>query len=225
MPSGVRYSGGMVAESSPRRRTGGRSAAVLTSIRNAVEELIAERGSDAVTIPMVAERAGVNHSSIYRRWGDARTMINDLATYRLDPERGLPDSGDLRADLTAWAQELISHYSTPVNAALLRGGAAAAGERVGLPARPAGRSSRLRRTVRRHLQRRRGHRPAGGPHHLQGHLPALDAARGGCAHLRRRTLQPHHLTPTSRKRGTGRSPRPDVGDDRLGSARRQCLHC
>ncbi|MGW7049774.1 helix-turn-helix domain-containing protein [Streptomyces avermitilis] len=118
----------MVAESSPRRRTGGRSAVVLTSIRKAVEELIAERGSDAVTIPMVAERAGVNHSSIYRRWGDARTMINDLATYRLDPDRGLPDTGDLRADLTAWAQELISHYSVPVNAALLRGGAAAAGE-------------------------------------------------------------------------------------------------
>ncbi|WP_433455462.1 TetR/AcrR family transcriptional regulator [Streptomyces sp. CA-142005] len=118
----------MVAESSPRRRTGGRSAAVLMSIRKAVEELIAEHGSDAVTIPMVAERAGVNHSSIYRRWGDARTMINDLATYRLDPDRGLPDSGDLRADLTAWAQELITHYSKPVNAALLRGGAAAAGE-------------------------------------------------------------------------------------------------
>lgn len=101
---------------------------VLMSIRKAVEELIAEQGSDAVTIPMVAERAGVNHSSIYRRWGDARTMINDLATYHLDPERGLPDTGDLRADLIAWAQELISHYSTPVNAALLRGGAAAAGE-------------------------------------------------------------------------------------------------
>ncbi|MGW7489423.1 TetR/AcrR family transcriptional regulator [Streptomyces sp. NPDC054786] len=118
----------MVAESSPRRRTGGRSALVLTSIRKAVEELIAERGSDAVTIPMVAERAGVNHSSIYRRWGDARAMINDLATYRLDPDRGLPDTGDLRADLTAWAQEMLSHYSVTVNAALLRGGAAAAGE-------------------------------------------------------------------------------------------------
>ncbi|WP_245235710.1 TetR/AcrR family transcriptional regulator [Streptomyces durhamensis] len=98
------------------------------SIRKAVEDLIAEHGSDAVTIPMVAERAGVNHSSIYRRWGDARSMINDLATYRLDPDRGLPDTGDLRADLTAWAQELINHYSKPVNAALLRGGAAAAGE-------------------------------------------------------------------------------------------------
>ncbi|MFC7260224.1 TetR/AcrR family transcriptional regulator [Streptomyces lutosisoli] len=118
----------MVAESTPRRRTGGRSALVLASIRKAVEELIAERGSEAVTIPLVAERAGVNHSSIYRRWGDARTMINDLATYRLDPHRGLPDTGDLRADLTAWAQELINHYGKPVNASLLRGGAAAAGE-------------------------------------------------------------------------------------------------
>ncbi|XUL91420.1 TetR/AcrR family transcriptional regulator [Streptomyces galilaeus] len=118
----------MVAESSPRRRTGGRSAVVLMAVRKAVEELIAEQGSDAVTIPMVAERAGVNHSSIYRRWGDARTMVNDLATYRLDADRGLPDTGDLGADLTAWAQELIDHYSVPVNAALLRGGAAAAGD-------------------------------------------------------------------------------------------------
>ncbi|MFF7749130.1 TetR/AcrR family transcriptional regulator [Streptomyces sp. NPDC007971] len=101
---------------------------MLASVRKAVEELISERGSEAVTIPMVAERAGVNHSSIYRRWGDARTMINDLATYRLDPDRGLPDTGDLRTDLTAWAQEMINHYSVPVNAALLRGGAASAGE-------------------------------------------------------------------------------------------------
>ncbi len=101
---------------------------VLTSIRKAVEELIAEQGSEAVTVPMVAERAGVNHSSIYRRWGDARTMINDLATYRLDPDRPLPDTGDVHADLTAWAQELLDHYGLTVNAALLRGGAAAAGE-------------------------------------------------------------------------------------------------
>ncbi|WP_254648071.1 TetR/AcrR family transcriptional regulator [Streptomyces sp. GbtcB6] len=118
----------MTAESTPRRRTGGRSATVLASIRKAVEELISELGSDAITIPMVAERAGVNHSSIYRRWGDARTMINDLATYRLDPERSLPDTGDVRSDLAGWARELISHYSVPVNAAILRGGAAAAGE-------------------------------------------------------------------------------------------------
>ena len=55
-------------------------------------------------------------------------MINDLATSRLDPARELPASGDLRADLTAWAQEILEHYRDPTNAALLRAGAASAGE-------------------------------------------------------------------------------------------------
>jgi AcrR family transcriptional regulator len=102
---------------------------VLASIRKAVEELVAERGSERVTMPMVAERAGVNHSSIYRRWGDVQTMINDLATYRLDPDRPLPATGDLQADLTAWAQEMVEHYRRrPANAAMLRAGAATAGQ-------------------------------------------------------------------------------------------------
>jgi AcrR family transcriptional regulator len=113
--------------SSSTKKSGGRSAAVLTAIKMAVEELVAERGDERVTVPMVAERAGVKHSSIYRRWGDAQTMINDLDTYRLDPDRPLPASGDLRADLTAWAQEMVEHYRKPTNAALLRAGTAVAG--------------------------------------------------------------------------------------------------
>src|ERR1700727_1998188 len=109
-----------------QKRPGGRSAAVLNSIKVAVEQLVAEKGRERVTIPMVAERAGVNPTSIYRRWGDLQTMINDLATYRLDPNRPIPDTGDLRADLLEWSCEIIRHYSNPVNAALLRGGAASA---------------------------------------------------------------------------------------------------
>lgn len=117
----------MVANTTARKRTGGRSAAVLAAIRSAVEELVAEQGRDRVTIPMVAERAGVNPTSIYRRWGDLATMVNDLATYTLDPNRPIDVSGDLRADLTAWAQGIAAHYAEPAHAAMLRGGAAAAG--------------------------------------------------------------------------------------------------
>jgi AcrR family transcriptional regulator len=112
----------------PARRTGGRSAAVLTSIKHAVEELIEERGRERVTIPMVAERAGVNPTSIYRRWGDLPTLINDIATYRLGGGRPVPDTGDLRTDLTDWANGIVEYYRKPVHAALLRGGAASAGE-------------------------------------------------------------------------------------------------
>ncbi|WP_158867463.1 TetR/AcrR family transcriptional regulator [Leifsonia sp. AG29] len=114
---------------STSRRTGGRSAAVIHRVRTAVEELVEEKGQDRVTVPMIAERAGVNPTSIYRRWGDLPTLINDIATYRLDPDRPLPESGTLQADLTGWARELVTHYRNPVNAALLRGGASAAGER------------------------------------------------------------------------------------------------
>jgi AcrR family transcriptional regulator len=119
----------MDTTTTPSKRTGGRSAAVIHNVRTAVEELVEEKGQDRVTVPMIAERAGVNPTSIYRRWGDLSTLINDIATYQLDPSRPLPDAGDLQADLTAWAREIVEHYRKPVNAALLRGGASAAGER------------------------------------------------------------------------------------------------
>ncbi|MCU1415535.1 MAG: TetR/AcrR family transcriptional regulator [Microbacteriaceae bacterium] len=117
----------MSTTTSPVKRPGGRSAAVMSSIKTAVEELIAERGRDRVTIPMIAERAGVNPTSVYRRWGDLPTMINDIATYRLDPARPIPEGPDLKANLTEWAREIVTHYSSPVNAELLRGGASSAG--------------------------------------------------------------------------------------------------
>jgi len=111
------------------RRTGGRSALVLAAVRSAVEQLVREVGGERLTIPLIAERAGVNPTSVYRRWGDLPTLLNDLATYRLDPARPLPESGDLRRDLTVWAQEFVAHYRKPANAALLRAGATIAGER------------------------------------------------------------------------------------------------
>jgi AcrR family transcriptional regulator len=118
----------METTTAPAKRTGGRSALVLAAVKSAVEDLVKERGAERVTVPMIAERAGVNPTSIYRRWGDLPSLINDIATYRLDPQRPLPESGDLRHDLTEWSHEIIAHYSKPVNAALLRGGAAVAGE-------------------------------------------------------------------------------------------------
>jgi AcrR family transcriptional regulator len=117
-----------MASGQPARRPGGRTAAVSNAIRAAVEELVAEKGSERVTIPMVAERAGVNPTTVYRRWPDAATMINDLATYRLDPDRPLPNTGDLRSDIVAWASEILKHYRKSINAAILRGGAAVAGD-------------------------------------------------------------------------------------------------
>lgn len=109
------------------RRPGGRSAKVLSKVKTAVEQLMVECGTDAISLPMVAQRAGVQPSTLYRRWGDLNALMNELATYKLDPNRPIAATGDLIADLGAWAQGLVEHYRKPVNAAMLRAGAAAAG--------------------------------------------------------------------------------------------------
>src|ERR1044072_9887435 len=85
-----------MASGQPAQRPGGRTAARSNPIPAAVEELVAEKGSERVTIPMVAERAGVNPTTVYRPWPDAVTMINDLATYRLDTDRPPPHTRDAR---------------------------------------------------------------------------------------------------------------------------------
>ena len=49
-------------------RVGGRSARIQAAVHDAVRALTAEVGREALTVPMIAGRAGVTPSTIYRRW-------------------------------------------------------------------------------------------------------------------------------------------------------------
>jgi AcrR family transcriptional regulator len=109
------------------RRPGGRSAVVQAQVRAALEQLVAEQGREQVTVPAVAERAGVSASSIYRRWGDLSGLLSETAVHRLDPNRPLADTGDLRQDLAAWALEFATHVARPGNRSLLKAAAALTG--------------------------------------------------------------------------------------------------
>jgi len=108
------------------KRPGGRSAQVRAHVQAALEVLVTEVGRDCVTVPAVAERAGVSASSIYRRWGDLSGLMADTAIQRLDPQRPLPDKGELRQDLIAWAHEFIVHVAQPRHTSLLKAAAALA---------------------------------------------------------------------------------------------------
>jgi AcrR family transcriptional regulator len=104
----------------PMVRPGGRSARVQQSVHQAVRELTAERGRDALTVPLVAARAGVTPSTVYRRWGDLQELLSDVAVERLRPEAPPADYGDLSADLTAWAEEFLEEMSSPPGRAYIR---------------------------------------------------------------------------------------------------------
>jgi AcrR family transcriptional regulator len=101
-------------------RPGGRSARVQAAVRKAVTELICDPDHEPVTIPAVAARAGVNPTSIYRRWGDVQQLLSDIAVTELDTATDVPDTGDLVADLHGWAENVLAYLQRPGGIAFLR---------------------------------------------------------------------------------------------------------
>ncbi|GAB2697235.1 TetR/AcrR family transcriptional regulator [Kitasatospora kifunensis] len=101
-------------------RPGGRSARVQASVHAAVRELESEVGRDALTVPMVAQRAGVTPSTIYRRWGDLQELMSDVAVEHLRPDTAPKDIGDLTSDLTAWAEQFLDEMASPAGRAYIR---------------------------------------------------------------------------------------------------------
>ncbi|MET8556436.1 TetR/AcrR family transcriptional regulator [Streptomyces sp. NPDC004959] len=106
--------------SKQRARPGGRSARVQASVHAAVRELLEERGREALTVPLVAQRAGVTPSTVYRRWGNLQELLSDVAVERLRPDTEPEDHGDLRSDLTAWAEQFLDEMMSVSGRAYIR---------------------------------------------------------------------------------------------------------
>lgn len=71
-------------------------------------DLLEERPWEEITVPLVAERSGVHQATIYRRWGTVATLLNDVVFERLRSAGALPDTGSLRGDLVAYAEEVAA---------------------------------------------------------------------------------------------------------------------
>lgn len=82
-------------------------------VHQAVLDLLAEQGTAELSIPVIAQRAGVNPSSIYRRWRTREGLLADMAMSRLEHDLPLPDTGSLRGDLTAWAASAAADLARP----------------------------------------------------------------------------------------------------------------
>jgi AcrR family transcriptional regulator len=91
-----------------RSRPGGRSARTRAQVFGAAAALVAERGHDKVAMTDIAERAGVAATSLYRRWGDVRALIMEVAVEQLMREWPLPDTGSLDGDLRLWARRVAA---------------------------------------------------------------------------------------------------------------------
>ena len=110
----------LAQQSGKRRRPGGRAAEVRGGTRRHHRVLLEEHGYERMEIPAVAERAGVNKTSIYRRWPGKAELVLDVALARLSADVPLPDTGTLQGDFTALLRTIAAAISTPFLGGLLR---------------------------------------------------------------------------------------------------------
>jgi AcrR family transcriptional regulator len=92
----------------PARRGRPRSPDVERKVRAAAKALLVEVGYDGTTVEAVAARAGVAKTAIYRRWSSKATMIYETLLTGDPTAFGIPDTGDVRADLLQVLQQNAS---------------------------------------------------------------------------------------------------------------------
>lgn len=100
-------------------RPGGRSARVQAAVHQAVQALDTELGRAALTVPLIADRAGVTPSTIYRRWGTLQDLLTDVALGSMRAEGAPADTGTLLGDLHAWTEQYLEEMSSAVGLTMM----------------------------------------------------------------------------------------------------------
>ena len=101
-------------------RPGGRSARVRAEVHRAVQELLVDEPGEALTLPVIANRAGVHPTTLYRRWGSVAELLSEVATSRFSGDIVVPDTGSLRGDLERWTVDVATDLADPDLLALMR---------------------------------------------------------------------------------------------------------
>lgn len=97
-----------------------RGERLVAIVLDATMRELANAGYRALSIETVAEHAGVNKTTIYRRWPTKAELVRDALLSRVGPVFAHPDEGSLRADLLAFAKGLRDIISTPEGKGIFR---------------------------------------------------------------------------------------------------------
>jgi len=103
----------MADHSRQRRTRGGDRPRRVREIFNATLDLVADQGYDGLTIEGVADRSGVNKTTIYRWWPSKAALLGAalIEAPLLDFE--VPDTGSLRGDLEALTGTVLTLLTIP----------------------------------------------------------------------------------------------------------------
>jgi AcrR family transcriptional regulator len=81
---------------------------------------LAQVGFERLSIPLIADVAAVNKTSIYRRWPTKADLVQDALAIPMSHANEAPDTGALRTDLIALAGTVAAFMQSRVGTALIR---------------------------------------------------------------------------------------------------------
>ncbi len=108
-----------------RRTTGvqrrGRAARVVSAILAATDQELAEVGYAALRIEDIAKRAGVNKTTVYRRWPSKVELVCEAIKNHMQERAAdsFPDTGTLRSDLLAYFRNVLKSMKHPLYRSIL----------------------------------------------------------------------------------------------------------
>jgi AcrR family transcriptional regulator len=110
------YSPGMTTP----RNTKQRGEPVVRRVLEVALEQLATHGFERLSVPEVAALAGLNKTSVYRRWPTKADLVREALAASMGHTAEALDSGDLRADLLALARTAVGFVESPSGLAVLR---------------------------------------------------------------------------------------------------------
>jgi AcrR family transcriptional regulator len=97
-----------------RARTGGRSERIVADVLDATAAELARVGYAALRMEDVARSAGVNKTTVYRRWPTKRELVTDMLKRERDRRLPPPNSGSVREDLRLMLSSFVEQGSKPL---------------------------------------------------------------------------------------------------------------
>jgi AcrR family transcriptional regulator len=101
-------------------RLGGRSGRVVVDVLSAAAAELAARGYAAFRVDGVASAAGVNKTTVYRRWPTKAHLVEAALRDVLSQSRERPDTGSVSKDLLTMLEREVRWHQTPQGASILR---------------------------------------------------------------------------------------------------------
>lgn len=90
-----------------RERPGGRSARIRASVLEATRAELVSTGYAAFSYRAVAQRAGVDPATVYRRWPSRARLVTDALLALAGESVTVPDTGSIETDLRTHLERVL----------------------------------------------------------------------------------------------------------------------